>query len=368
MSAAAASSSFLRIENVTKRYEGTDAPAVDGVSLDIQRGEFFSLLGASGSGKTTLLRMLAGFETPDSGHVFIDGRDVTDLPPYERPVNMMFQSYALFPHMSVADNVAFGLKQDGMPKPEREARVRELLDLVRLGNKAGRKPHQLSGGERQRVALARALAKHPKLLLLDEPLGALDRKLRESTQFELKALQARLGITFVMVTHDQDEAMTLSSRLAVMEQGRVLQVGAPHEVYESPATRHVAEFLGAANLLDATSTGAADGFAVVTLDGLPGAFKASAAHPPAAGARLAVAIRPEKIRLCDAVSAAENKLQGKIKDVAYIGDVSTYNIQLANGRMIRVQTTNDKRGAAMPAEGAELWLSWDAADAVVIPE
>ncbi|MFN4282718.1 MAG: ABC transporter ATP-binding protein [Alphaproteobacteria bacterium] len=365
---AAAASSFLRIEKVSKRYEGSDAPAVDSVSLDIQRGEFFSLLGASGSGKTTLLRMLAGFETPDSGHVFIDGRDVTDLPPYERPVNMMFQSYALFPHMSVAENVAFGLKQDGMARPERETRVRELLDLVRLGNKAGRKPHQLSGGERQRVALARALAKHPKLLLLDEPLGALDRKLRESTQFELKSLQARLGITFVMVTHDQDEAMTLSSRLAVMDQGRVLQVGAPHEVYESPATRHVAEFLGAANLLDAAATGVADGYAALALDGLPGAFKAAAATPPAAGARLAVAIRPEKIRLCDAATAADNKLQGKVKDVAYIGDVSTYNIQLANGRMIRVQTTNAKRGAAMPAEGAELWLSWDAADAVVIPE
>ncbi len=361
-------SSFLRIENVTKRYEGTDAPAVAGISLDIERGEFFSLLGASGSGKSTLLRILAGFETPDSGRVFIDGRDVTDLPPYERPVNMMFQSYALFPHMSVADNVAFGLKQDGMAKPEREARVRELLDLVHLGNKAKRKPHQLSGGERQRVALARALAKHPKLLLLDEPLGALDRKLRESTQFELKALQARLGITFVMVTHDQDEAMTLSSRLAVMDHGRVQQVGAPHEVYETPATRHVAEFLGAANLIDGTVANAANGVAEITCDGLPGSFKASAPNGAAAGTKIAIAIRPEKIRLCDQASGAENKLQGKVKDVAYIGDVSTYSVLLANGHALRVQSTNAKRGAATPAEGAELWLSWDAADAVVIPE
>ena len=365
---AAAASPFLRIENISKRYEGTDAPAVDDVSLDIERGEFFSLLGASGSGKTTLLRMLAGFETPDSGHVFIDGRDVTDLPPYERPVNMMFQSYALFPHMSVADNVAFGLKQDGMAKPERVARVAEMLDLVHLGNKAKRKPHQLSGGERQRVALARALAKHPKLLLLDEPLGALDRKLRESTQFELKSLQARLGITFVMVTHDQDEAMTLSSRLAVMDQGRVLQVGAPNDVYESPGTRHVAEFLGAANLLEATVKGATGSYADISLDGLPGAFKAAIATPLGVGARVAVAVRPEKIRLSDSVASVDNKLQGKIKDVAYIGDVSTYNMLLTDGRLLRVQTTNAKRGAALPSTGDDLWLSWDAADAVVIPE
>jgi putrescine transport system ATP-binding protein len=365
---AAAASPFLRIENVSKRYEGTDAPAVDKVSLDIERGEFFSLLGASGSGKTTLLRILAGFETPDSGHVFIDGRDVTDLPPYERPVNMMFQSYALFPHMSVADNVAFGLKQDGMAKAERNHRVAELLDLVHLGSKAKRKPHQLSGGERQRVALARALAKHPKLLLLDEPLGALDRKLRESTQFELKALQARLGITFVMVTHDQDEAMTLSSRLAVMDQGRVLQVGAPNDVYESPRTRHVAEFLGAANLLEATVRSGSGGIAALDIDGLPGAFRASVDAPLGAGARVAIAVRPEKIRLCDSVAAADNKLQGRVKDVAYIGDVSTYNMLLADGRSLRVQTTNGKRGAALPTAGDELWLSWDAADAVVIAE
>ncbi len=372
MSAAAAQAlsmgPFLRIENISKRYEGTDTPAVDDVSLDIARGEFFSLLGASGSGKTTLLRILAGFERPDSGHVFIDGRDVTDLPPYERPVNMMFQSYALFPHMSVADNVAFGLKQDGMAKPERTARVAELLDLVHLGNKAKRKPHQLSGGERQRVALARALAKHPKLLLLDEPLGALDRKLRESTQFELKALQARLGITFVMVTHDQDEAMTLSSRLAVMDQGRVQQVGPPNEVYETPATRHVAEFLGAANLLDATVTDWGNGMATLACDGFPGSFKATAPAALAPAARVAVAIRPEKIRLCEAGAAADNKLQGTVKDIAYIGDVSTYSILLDGQRSLRVQSTNAKRGSLMPTEGAALWLSWDAADAVVIAE
>ena len=365
---AAAASPFLRIENVSKRYEGTDAPAVANVSLDVGRGEFFSLLGASGSGKTTLLRILAGFETPDSGHVFIDGRDVTDLPPYERPVNMMFQSYALFPHMTVADNVAFGLKQDGMPKAERAARVAELLDLVHLGNKAKRKPHQLSGGERQRVALARALAKHPKLLLLDEPLGALDRKLRESTQFELKALQARLGITFVMVTHDQDEAMTLSSRLAVMDHGHVLQVGPPNEVYESPATRHVAEFLGAANLLEASVTGWTGGIASLACDGFDGIFKATAPNALAVGARVAVAVRPEKIRLCGGADSADNKLRGHVKDVAYIGDVSTYNMLLAGARTLRVQTTNSKRGAPLPSAGQELWLSWDAADAVVIPE
>jgi putrescine transport system ATP-binding protein len=361
------SSPFLRIENVCKRYAGTAAPAVADVSLSIARGEFFSLLGASGSGKTTLLRILAGFETPDSGRVFIDGRDVTDLPPYERPVNMMFQSYALFPHMNVADNVGFGLRQEGMPKPERAARVAELLDLVHLGDKARRKPHQLSGGERQRVALARALAKHPKLLLLDEPLGALDRKLRESTQFELKSLQARLGITFVMVTHDQDEAMTLSSRLAVMDHGRVLQVGPPGEVYESPATCHVAEFLGAANLLDGRATGWANGLAQVACDKLPGAFAVATPAPLPADARLTIAVRPEKIRLGDA-PAAHNRLQGKVRDIAYIGDVSTYNMELADGRILRVQTTNARRGADLPTAGATLWLSWDAADAVVIPE
>ena len=343
-------------------------PAVAGINLSIECGEFFSLLGASGSGKSTLLRILAGFEKPDSGRVFIDDRDVTDLPPYERPVNMMFQSYALFPHMSVAENVAFGLKQDGMAKREREARVHELLELVHLGDKAKRKTQQLSGGERQRVALARALAKHPKLLLLDEPLGALDRKLRQSTQFELKALQARLGITFVMVTHDQDEAMTLSSRLAVLDHGRVLQVGAPHEVYETPATRHVAEFLGAANLIDGVVASESSGVAEILCDGLPGLFRASAPNGAAAGTTVAVAIRPEKIRVCDSAFYGENKLNGKVKNVAYIGDVSIYSVTLANGCTLRVQSTNTKRDGATPSEGTELCLSWDPTDAVVILE
>ena len=236
---------LVDIRNVTKTFDGHYA--VDDVSLAIYPGEFFSLLGASGCGKTTLLRMLAGFETPDSGSLLIGGEDVTRLPPYKRPVNMMFQSYALFPHLTVADNIAFGLRQDGLPRSEIRRRVDEMLDMVRLGNLGKRKPDQLSGGQRQRVALARSLVKQPKLLLLDEPLGALDRKLREHTQFELVNIQERLGITFIMVTHDQEEAMTMSTRMAVMNEGRIRQIGTPSELYEVPHSRFVAGFIGAIN-------------------------------------------------------------------------------------------------------------------------
>ena len=232
----------LRIKDIVKRFD--DVVAVDHVSLDIYSREFFALLGPSGCGKTTLLRMLAGFEQPDSGEILLDGVDISSVPPYERPVNMMFQSYALFPHMTVAKNIAFGLEQEGMPRPEREARVEEMIALTKLERFASRKPDQLSGGQRQRVALARALAKRPKLLLLDEPLGALDKKLREETQFELVNIQERLGLTFVIVTHDQEEAMTVSTRLAVMDHGRIAQVGEPRNVYEAPLSRYVAEFLG----------------------------------------------------------------------------------------------------------------------------
>src|SRR5580765_926006 len=241
-----ADSGYVRISHVTKKFG--DFVAVDDVSLDIRRGEIFCLLGGSGSGKTTLLRMLAGFETPTSGALYIDGADMSTIPPYERPVNMMFQSYALFPHMNVEQNVAFGLKQDRVPKPEIRERVATMLDLVRLGDFAKRKPHQLSGGQRQRVALARSLVKRPKLLLLDEPLGALDKKLREHTQFELISIQEKLGVTFVVVTHDQEEAMTLASRIGVMHQGRIVQVGTPHEIYEFPQSRFVADFIGNVNL------------------------------------------------------------------------------------------------------------------------
>ena len=247
-----ADDSFIRIENVTKKFG--DFVAVDNVSLDIAKGELFALLGGSGCGKTTLLRMLAGFETLTSGRIIIDGQDMADVQPFNRPVNMMFQSYALFPHMNVEKNVGYGLKHENMSDAQRKDRVRELLDLVQLGQFAARKPHQLSGGQRQRVALARALAKSPKVLLLDEPLGALDKKLREQTQFELINIQEELGVTFMVVTHDQEEAMTLASRIAIMDRGVIKQVGTPTDVYEFPTTRFTADFIGSINLFDGKVT------------------------------------------------------------------------------------------------------------------
>jgi putrescine transport system ATP-binding protein len=362
--AAAADEAFLRIANVTKRFGET--AAVDGVSLAIGRGTFFSLLGASGSGKTTLLRILAGFETPDAGRVLIDGEDVTDVPPYRRPVNMMFQSYALFPHMSVAENVAFGLRQEGMPARTRAERVAEMLGLVRLESYAKRKPHQLSGGQRQRVALARALAKHPKLLLLDEPLAALDRKLREETQLELVVLQKRLGITFVTVTHDQDEAMTMSDRLAVMEKGRVLQVGTPAEVYESPSCRHVAEFLGAANVFEGRCIGRRDGFIEVRCEGVDGIFRLPPIVAFSDGIPVAFAVRPEKIALRDAPHDGENAVSGAIEDVAYKGDVSRVRVRLAGGCLVSVQQTNAQRRSLGVSRGQRVVLCWRPDDVALL--
>jgi putrescine transport system ATP-binding protein len=355
---------FLKIENVSKRFGG--AAAVDGVSIAVARGTFFSLLGASGSGKTTLLRMLAGFETPDTGRIMIDGEDVTAAPPYRRPVNMMFQSYALFPHMSVAENVAFGLRQDGMAKSARKERVAEMLALVRLGAHAGRKPHQLSGGERQRVALARALAKHPKLLLLDEPLAALDRKLREETQLELITLQRRLGITFVTVTHDQDEAMTMSDRIAVMNKGRVLQVGTPAEVYESPACRHVAEFLGAANVFEGRILRRQRGLAEIRCDGIAETLLAPAGDSLHDGDSVAFAVRPEKIALADGPADGVNTVSGTVEDVAYKGDVSLIRVRLADGILVRVQRTNARRSDGASRRGERVWLLWRPEDGAVL--
>ncbi len=322
---------IVRIEGVSKRY-GT-VTAVDDVDLEVARGELFALLGGSGCGKTTLLRVLAGFETPDSGRLLIDGHDMTGVPPHLRPINMMFQSYALFPHMNVAENVGYGLRREGIAKAEIATRVAESLEQVRLSDFATRRPAQLSGGQRQRVALARAVVKRPKLLLLDEPLAALDRKLREGTRFELVRLQEQLGLTFVMVTHDQEEAMSMASRLAVMHAGRVVQVGTPHEVYERPVSRFVADFIGIANIL------------------------------PVDDGRSWLALRPEKIALSATRPDTAEAVAGKVVDIAYEGDRSLYRVALDDGRVIMVATANVTRSIdGVFRRGQGVWLGW-AADA-----
>ena len=350
----------LRLVDVVKDFG--DARAVDHLTLDIFRGEFFALLGPSGCGKTTLLRMLAGFETPTSGRIELDGQDLTKVPPYERPVNMMFQSYALFPHMSVAKNIAFGLEMDGMPKPDIDARVEEMLNLVKLGKFADRKPHQLSGGQRQRVALARALAKKPKLLLLDEPLGALDKKLREETQFELVNIQESLGLTFVIVTHDQEEAMTVSTRLAVMRDGKIAQLGEPREVYEAPSSRYVAEFIGDVNILQGHVVD--PGAGLISLDAFDAPVRAGRAISAAKGDPVGVALRPEKLvieKRDEAVPHPENVVDGVVEDIAYLGDMSIYRVRLKGGGIAKVARTNRVRlgGQNIVWEDA-VRLSWDA--------
>jgi putrescine transport system ATP-binding protein len=360
----------LGIRNVTKRFDGT--LAVDDVSLDIGRGEFFSLLGGSGCGKTTLLRLVAGFERPDAGRILIDGVDVTDVPPYARPVNMMFQSYALFPHMSVAQNVAFGLRQERLPADVIRHRVAEMLNLVQLGSLAHRRPHQLSGGQRQRVALARALAKRPKLLLLDEPLAALDKKLREETEFELIKIQQQVGITFVVVTHDQEEAMTMSSRIAVMEAGHILQVGTPAEIYERPGSRSVAAFIGQVNLLEGRVLAGEDGTLLIQAE--DSACRLSVHHADALspGTSVAVAIRPERIAIQDTQGEAgggaePNRVRGILREVAYLGDVSIFRVELPGGRLLRVQAPNSGRvdGGTLGRD-AQVTLVWEPGAGVVL--
>jgi putrescine transport system ATP-binding protein len=354
---------LVRFEAVGKTFGGVTA--VDAVSLDIYPGEFFALLGPSGCGKTTLLRMLAGFETPDAGCILLDGRDVTDVTPHRRPVNMMFQSYALFPHLTVVGNVAFGLKQDGLPKDEIAARTAEMLALMRLEGLESRKPHQLSGGQRQRVALARALAKHPRVLLLDEPLAALDKKLRGETQFELMRLKDRLGLTFVIVTHDQEEAMTVANRIGVMNQGRLIQVATPSEIYEQPNSRWVADFIGDVNLIEGRVV-AAD-VSGTTISGASVGTVRAAASKAKPGDSIAVALRPEKISIGrEAPLAGANQVRGEVWEIGYLGDFSIYKVKLDDGFVMAVAAANVTRFVERPvAIGDRVSLSW-AADAGVV--
>jgi len=352
---------FVRIKNVTKKFG--DVLAVHDVSLDIYRSELFCLLGGSGSGKSTLLRMLAGFEQPTSGSIEIDGQDMTGVPPYNRPVNMMFQSYALFPHMSVEQNIAYGLKRDHLPRAEIQDRVAELLTLVKLQDYGKRKPHQLSGGQRQRVALARALAKRPKLLLLDEPLGALDKKLREETQFELVKIQETLGVTFIVVTHDQEEAMTLATRIGVMNQGEIAMIGEPTDIYEFPNSRFVANFIGSANMVEGIVTEDEPDHVRIRSAELGADIYVGHGVDCAPDQLLWWAIRPEKMSLGrekPVTRHGANVTTGTVEEIAYLGDISVYQVALESGKRIRVSQTNSVRGNPDAITWDErVYVSWD---------
>ena len=358
---------FLQIRDIVKDFGGHRA--VNRVSIDIAKGEIFALLGSSGCGKTTLLRMLAGFEAPSEGSILLDGQDLASLPPYARPLNMMFQSYALFPHLTVRDNIAFGLKRDRLQSSEVKARVDAMLELVQLEKLGQRKPHQLSGGQQQRVALARSLAKKPQLLLLDEPLGALDKKLREETQIELTRIIHEVGVTCVMVTHDQEEAMTMATRIAVMSEGRLLQVGAPAEIYETPANRFVADFIGNVNLMDGTLIrDEVDHVLVRCADcthyvghGITGTE----------GTPVSVALRPEKIRISRAaLSPADgefNHVRGTVKDMAYFGSFTVYHLALASGAVLKISAGNTERHCDDPVRAGDIaWASWSQTAQVVL--
>ena len=372
-SASDAPAPFLLIDQLVKEFDGVRA--VNDISVTINQGEIFALLGSSGCGKSTLLRMLAGFETPTSGRIALAGNSIVDVPPHQRPINMMFQSYALFPHLSVWDNIAFGLRRDGLPKAEVAARVEQMLALVQLGQYAQRKPHQLSGGQQQRVALARSLAKRPQLLLLDEPLGALDKKLRERTQMELVNIIEQVGVTCVMVTHDQDEAMSMATRIAVMSEGRILQVGAPGEIYETPNCRFVADFIGSVNLFDGRITeDEPDHVVIATPDG---EHYVSHGITGNLGMDVSVAVRPEKIgiqiappTLEERASPAEhgyNCAQGVIVAMAYFGNETSYHVRLDSGTVVKVSRTNAARHDAARLEREQrVWVWWDGADIVVL--
>ena len=357
---------FLLTENLVKRFD--DVLAVSDVSIAIQKGEIFALLGSSGCGKSTLLRMLAGFETPTSGRVLLNGVDIAALPPYERPINMMFQSYALFPHLNVWDNVAFGLKREGMPAPQIKTRVEEMLNLVQLSAYAKRKPHQLSGGQQQRVALARSLAKKPQLLLLDEPLGALDKKLRQRTQFELVNIIESVGVTVVMVTHDQEEAMTMASRIAVMDHGRVLQVGTPKEIYECPSNRFVADFIGNINLFDGHLSVDEHERSEITTD--QGVVHIDHGIGGALGMPLTVAVRPEKIYIAKTrPDVTVNLFSGRVREIAYFGSYSSFVVETPEGRNVVITEPNGSRLENIDITWEDqVFFWWDEADPVVLTQ
>jgi len=368
----AADMPLLRIDGVVKKFGAVRA--VDRLSLDIRRGEFFALLGPSGCGKTTLLRMLAGFETPDEGAILLDGQDIAQVLPHERPVNMMFQNYALFPHLSVRDNIAFGLKRARLPRAEINTRVAEMVALVKLEGLEKRKPDQLSGGQRQRVALARSLARRPQLLLLDEPLAALDKKLRESTQTELMELQRRLGMTFIIVTHDQEEAMTMADRIGVMDQGRLAQVATPRKLYEAPNSRWVAEFVGDVNLFQGevgpNETGR---LAIATRDA--GTIVAAAPLEPLTKTLVCVAIRPEKVKLSRRGPASDaqnsyaiNRLEGIVTDVSYLGGFTTYKVKLDTGAVVRSSMANTARLDIDAYNATQRVVAWFTPDDCVVLE
>ena len=356
---------LIQFKGVTKRFG--DFTAIDNQTFDIYEREFFALLGPSGCGKTTMMRMLAGFEKPTEGTILLAGQDMAPIPPNKRAVNMMFQSYALFPHLSVWENIAFGLRRDGRPKDAIAARVSEMLKLTRLEKFARRKPHQISGGQRQRVALARSLAKAPKLLLLDEPLGALDAKLRQATQFELMDIQEKTGTTFVIVTHDQEEAMTVASRVAVMDDGKIVQADTPARIYESPRSVYVADFIGEVTIIEGTASRSGDGYEIRHAEGLPALYAVSDAQL-SDGQRVFLAIRPEKVEItADKPDGKRNALRGKIIDIAYLGNISTYHVALPNGQIVKAQTANTRRLSRRSFTWEdEVWLSWTDTAAVLL--
>ena len=356
---------FIRIKNITKKFG--DFAAVDDVTLDIYKGELFCLLGGSGCGKSTLLRMLAGFEAPTSGTIEIDGQDVAGVSAFNRPTNMMFQSYALFPHMSVERNVAYGLLREGVPKAEAMDRTADMLRLVKLQDFAKRKPHQLSGGQQQRVALARSLIKQPKLLLLDEPLGALDKKLREETQFELIQIQESLGVTFIVVTHDQEEAMTLSTRIGVMNDGKIVQVGEPPQIYEDPDTRFVADFIGSVNMFEGeVDVAVADTLRVKCAD-IEGLL-VSPRDSLKAKQKIWVAVRPERIHLTRQKPEGDNVVKGMVEEAAYLGNLSIYRVKLASGKVLKVTKSNLLHDEEAIKWDEEVYLSWSTTAGVVLTE